>query len=143
MACGPFFNARAIGTELHDRAVQAHRFDLGADNLLFLHLFEQLIQHAVKTDLGRLPLRFGGRLLRRGLLRWFPAGDRHQHLFLTACDLAWLLGRLRFLCRLCAADALAQRADPGASQSAMCRCQYPVKSTDLPRFIASAATRLT
>jgi hypothetical protein len=32
--------------DLHDRAVQAHRFDLGADNLLFLHLFEQLIQHA-------------------------------------------------------------------------------------------------
>ena len=26
-------------------------------------------------------------------------------------------------------------------QSAMCRCQYPVNSTDLPRFIASAATR--
>jgi hypothetical protein len=31
---------------------------------------------------------------------------------------------------------------PAESQSAMCRCQYPVKSTDLPRFIASEATRL-
>ncbi len=27
------------------------------------------------------------------------------------------------------------------SYSAICRCQYPVKSTDLPRFIASAAMR--
>ena len=32
--------------DLHDRPVQADRFDLDADNLLFLHLFEQLIQHA-------------------------------------------------------------------------------------------------
>jgi hypothetical protein len=32
--------------DLHDRPIQADRFDLDADNLLFLHLFEQLIQHA-------------------------------------------------------------------------------------------------
>jgi hypothetical protein len=34
-------------------------------------------------------------------------------------------------------------ADPEVSRSAICRCQYPVKSTLLPRFIARAATRFT
>jgi hypothetical protein len=47
MACGPFFErSRATGMDLHDRPIQADRFDLDADNLLFLDLFEQLIQHA-------------------------------------------------------------------------------------------------
>jgi hypothetical protein len=32
---------------------------------------------------------------------------------------------------------------PSSFQSAICRCQHPVKSTDLPRFKASAVTRLT
>src|SRR5712671_2423150 len=62
-----------------------------------------------KQSLGRLPLQFGRRLLCRSFLRRFLAGDRHEHFLLTACDLAWLLGWLGALCRLCAADALAQR----------------------------------
>jgi hypothetical protein len=46
--------------DLRDRAVQAHRFDLDADNLLFLHLFEQLIQYAgfgptVHAGIDRMP----------------------------------------------------------------------------------------
>ena len=52
-------------------------------------------RHRMLHDmLGRLPLRFGRRLLRSGLLRRLLAGDRHQHFLLTACHLAGLLGRL-------------------------------------------------
>jgi hypothetical protein len=49
---------------------------------------------AAHDTLGRLPLRFCRRLLHRGLLRRLPACDRHEHFLLTACDLAWLFGRL-------------------------------------------------
>jgi hypothetical protein len=46
-------------------------------------------RHRIRHNpLGRLPLRFGRWLFRRGLLPRFLAGDRHQHFFLTACDLA-------------------------------------------------------
>jgi hypothetical protein len=43
MACGPFFNAPVpSGWTFTIVLSQAHRFDLGADNLLFLHLFNSL-----------------------------------------------------------------------------------------------------
>jgi hypothetical protein len=58
--------------------------------------------------LGRLPLRLGRRLLRRRLLGLL-ALDRHQHFLLAGSRLARLLGRLRGLRRLGAADAPAQR----------------------------------
>ena len=91
-----------------DRAPGRHQ---PADEIGSLRLVETGVRHApqpaaddevatvrrhrmLHDTLGRLPLRLGRRLLRRGLLRRLLAGDRHQHFLLAGCRLARLLGRL-------------------------------------------------
>ena len=62
MTCGPFFlSAGAVGVNLYDRAVQAHRFDLDADQLFALQFGEQSIEHAgfrpaVHAGIDRVPV---------------------------------------------------------------------------------------
>jgi hypothetical protein len=44
-----YLRTRAIGMDLHDRAVQAHRFDLDADNLLFLSFSRRVGQRFMRV----------------------------------------------------------------------------------------------
>src|SRR6202011_2619207 len=68
-------------------------------------------RNAMSSLLGRLPLRFGRRLLGGGLLRLLLPSDRHQHLLLPGGSLPRFLDRLLRRPALCrsAADAPPER----------------------------------
>ena len=101
MACGQFFSRPgAVRVNLHDGAVQRHRLQLDAHDLLALQVLEHPVQHpalgpAVHPGIDRVPVAEPRRKTAPLAAMLGHIQDRVQHLQVRQADVAALHRQVR------------------------------------------------